>query len=107
MIKNPLKTLALAAGTLAFAASANAAFVTYDWGADDLQGWTVINGLANFDGDGIQDPDEPTEVSTVTAADGLFALTVPEIFDCPIRSRCASRDTPLSAWPSVETLTYP
>ena len=55
MFKPPLKLVAAATALLTFfITSASAApSVTWDFSSNDLQGWTLINGIANYEGDGI------------------------------------------------------
>ena len=58
------------------------------WTGGQISGGTVFfdankDGTLDYldlNGDGLQEADEPGEVSTVTGADGYFSLTIPAVF---------------------------
>jgi hypothetical protein len=77
MLKNPIKTIALAAGTLALVAtSANGATTpTWNFGSDggnDNQGWTVTTGFFANAGNGI----EPAQANGNRAHDAAHPVAV-------------------------------
>ena len=78
--KNPLKFLALLAGSLALAAtSASAGTVpTWNFAGDDLVGWTVTTGVHAFEGNGVEAA-TAGGVRAHDAAHPVFVLTSPQV----------------------------